>query len=863
MAMLLAFPGRVWAQQLLTKACEVIELGNAAAMQAKPAAKVSGVVTFAVARGAVTWIYVQDDSAGVLVMPRDPAFQPKPGTMVEASGVVDGGLFAPRITDAVLRETGRGNLPMPLRREAARLAAGDAFGQWVEVDGVVRDAMRMKGQTTLLVSAGATHFRVVLAQAEDAVGIERWRDATLRFQGLNWTDNEVAEGKPGSFRLFVPDPAHVIRQADKEKREVLAGTMTARRPDGTLLLRLADGGAIVAPRALLPRSEDQAVYLTQVECPPLHPGDEVVIDAVRAEGGGTPLYHDGRWSGRKSAAPQAAVKVPLAQVAAGFHDGRLVETEGELLGRERRRAGWFEEELLTLSVEGTVFEAIIPAGMKGTAFPATPKHRYRITGVALRTPGGDGSNMRVRIFPANDGALADLGAVTSAWSRSGWKWATGLGLATLGPLAWIVVLRRRIALQKKEAAAHAEVEAAIRASESKFRLLFERSSDPMLLLDGRALQFIDCNDAALDLMQCTKEQFRGLPPWEISPERQPDGQLSLDSAAHQIHSLAHSGTRRFEWVHQRMDGSTFPVEVMLTSIELGSQPLIFVIWREISERKKMEAALLELNAGLERRVEERTAELKSANEKLQRSEEELHRNLAREMELNELKSAFVSMVSHEFRTPLGIIMSSSEILGRYFGRMSEGDRTEHLASIARNSRRMAGMMEEVLLLSRLDAGRMECKPAPLALPGFCRRLVDEMHSATHRACTIEFSGGEGLEGETMADENLLRHILGNLLSNAVKYSVAGEPVSLDLRRVGHEIVFKVADRGIGIPDADRGRLFEAFHRGRNVGQRPGTGLGLVIVKRCTELHGGRLQLTSEEGGGSTFVISIATPPATP
>lgn len=168
---------------------------------------------------------------------------------------------------------------------------------------------------------------------------------------------------------------------------------------------------------------------------------------------------------------------------------------------------------------------------------------------------------------------------------------------------------------------------------------------------------------------------------------------------------------------------------------------------------------------------------------------------------------------------------------------------------------MAGMMEDVLLLGRFEAGRLEFKPDDLLLPAWCRRLVDEMHSATGQSCPIELAIAE-FPPLVRADEGLLRHILTNLLSNAVKYSPAGVPVRFEVARDDGQAVFRVVDRGIGIPPADQARLFEAFHRGRNTDSVPGTGLGLVIVKRCVELHGGRIEFSSAEGNGATFTVRL-------
>jgi signal transduction histidine kinase len=231
------------------------------------------------------------------------------------------------------------------------------------------------------------------------------------------------------------------------------------------------------------------------------------------------------------------------------------------------------------------------------------------------------------------------------------------------------------------------------------------------------------------------------------------------------------------------------------------------------------------------------------------------RVLAREKELSALKSSFVSMVSHEFRTPLGIILSSSEILQDYLEQLDPAERERHLRSIARNTRRMSELMEEVLVLGRLDAGKMDFHPAELDLRALCVRLVDEVHSAIERACPIRLDAGS-IPALAHGDERLLRHIFLNLLTNAVKYSEAGQLVDFVLQRDGGQVVCVVRDRGIGIPEADLAGLFNAFHRGHNVGQRPGTGLGLVIVKRCVELHGGEIVVKSRAGEGTTMTVRL-------
>jgi signal transduction histidine kinase len=168
---------------------------------------------------------------------------------------------------------------------------------------------------------------------------------------------------------------------------------------------------------------------------------------------------------------------------------------------------------------------------------------------------------------------------------------------------------------------------------------------------------------------------------------------------------------------------------------------------------------------------------------------------------------------------------------------------------------MKDLMEEVLLLSRVDSGRMECQPAPIDVASLVRRVVAELEASNERRTRIEIETNPAL-GAVRLDESLISIILANLLSNAVKYTPDATPVGLLVRHEDGEIIFEVRDRGIGIPQSDQLYLFHSFHRASNVGAIPGTGLGLTIVKRCAELHGGSVSFTSAEGQGTTFTVRL-------
>lgn len=238
-----------------------------------------------------------------------------------------------------------------------------------------------------------------------------------------------------------------------------------------------------------------------------------------------------------------------------------------------------------------------------------------------------------------------------------------------------------------------------------------------------------------------------------------------------------------------------------------------------------------------------------------RAEGEIRRALEKERELNELKSRFVAMTSHEFRTPLATILSSAELLEQYQEKLSAADKKEMFDSIRAGVERMAKMLDDVLMIGRAEAQMIEFNPAPLNLADFCERLADEIRRTQTGSHAVEFSF-EGPRRDVVMDEKLLRHVLGNLLTNAIKYSPDGGTIAFNARLADSIAEFDVVDHGIGIPPEDQARLFESFHRARNVGNIAGTGLGLAIVKKSVDLQRGSISFNSRVGKGTRFTVAI-------
>jgi PAS domain S-box-containing protein len=363
-----------------------------------------------------------------------------------------------------------------------------------------------------------------------------------------------------------------------------------------------------------------------------------------------------------------------------------------------------------------------------------------------------------------------------------------------------------------------ESETRLRESEARFSAAFRASPALISLLRLSDGKFVEVNDAFAHWLGMAPDKIVGHDTLEL------DVWLNRDDRERFLADLRRNGSmREVECRFRSRRGTVHTIVLSAEIIEINREPHILGFGIDVTERKRAELELL--------------------------------RTLARERQLGQLRSHIVSMVSHEFRTPLGIIQSSAEILEDYLQDLGPAERKDHLQSIRKNTRRMAGLMEEALLLGSLDAGKMEFKPAPLELRTFVQRLVDEVLSATNRRCPIELSLGE-MPIKIRADERLLRHIFTNLLTNAVKYSDAGRLVRFEIGCAEAEIICVVRDQGIGIAEGDKEWLFNAFHRGLNVDDRPGTGLGLVIVKRCVELHGGKIKVESQIGEGTVVTVRL-------
>ena len=245
-----------------------------------------------------------------------------------------------------------------------------------------------------------------------------------------------------------------------------------------------------------------------------------------------------------------------------------------------------------------------------------------------------------------------------------------------------------------------------------------------------------------------------------------------------------------------------------------------------------------------------------------RHEADLTAKLAQEHEISEMKTRFISVTSHEFRTPMTAALGSVELLANHFDRLAPPKRQELLGRVTISLHRMTEMLDEVLLLNRMDANRVEMNLAPANLRQQLHAFIEEIRLGDRDAHAFDIQVS-GEVGDFVTDLNLLHHIVSNLLSNAVRYSPAGLTVTACLAGGPEQVTLSVQDQGIGIPEKDRPRIFEPFERGSNVGNIKGTGLGLNIVKRMTEMLGGTIGVDPVAPTGTRFTLILPRLPQPP
>lgn len=306
----------------------------------------------------------------------------------------------------------------------------------------------------------------------------------------------------------------------------------------------------------------------------------------------------------------------------------------------------------------------------------------------------------------------------------------------------------------------------------------------------------------------------------------------------------------------RKDGTEYPVEISLGHYSNNNSKYIIAVISDLSLRRQNETEIKRLNEILEDQVEKRTYQLREAMKKLESSKDELVYSLKKEKDLGELKSRFVTMASHEFRTPLSTVLSSAYLLEKYATTDEQSKRKKHIDRIVSSVNTLTDILNDFLSVGKIEEGKIVVKTSMFNIKDLIHAIINEMQDILKKDQVISYFH----EGEEMVvlDPALMKHIIMNLLSNAIKFSAENTPIEIRSQYKKNQLRLWVKDYGIGIPEEDIPHLFDRFHRGANVTNIQGTGLGLHIVGKYTDLMKGKIKCKSELEKGTEFVLTFKT-----
>jgi PAS domain S-box-containing protein len=395
--------------------------------------------------------------------------------------------------------------------------------------------------------------------------------------------------------------------------------------------------------------------------------------------------------------------------------------------------------------------------------------------------------------------------------------------------------------------------------ESRFESIFNHVNEGILIANDRGLILLS-NPKVLAMFGYTDEELRGQPVEMLVPMKYRDRHVD-NRENYMKHPVRRPMGHNMTLFGQRKDASEFPLEISLSYYESGEGMFVIAFIIDITERfrqqeaiKSMNEELRQLNENLERKVNERTLVLKEALTSLEHSRDELGVALSKEKELNELKSRFISMASHEFRTPLSTVLSSVSLIAKYQETEDQDKRDKHISRIKSAVRNLTEILNDFLSLGKLEEGKVRINFVPTHVVDSLNEVISEMRILQKPEQSITYTH-EGPE-EFVLDKQMFRNVMINLIANAIKFSPESEDIAIHSSIMQEELEISVQDKGIGISKKDQEHLFERFFRGENAVNIQGTGLGLNIVMKYLELMNGNIICESELNKGTTFRISI-------
>ncbi|SDZ95118.1 PAS domain-containing sensor histidine kinase [Pedobacter hartonius] len=383
--------------------------------------------------------------------------------------------------------------------------------------------------------------------------------------------------------------------------------------------------------------------------------------------------------------------------------------------------------------------------------------------------------------------------------------------------------------------------------------IIETAIDGIITIDSRG-KMESINPAALKLFGYTAEEVMGHNISMLMPEP--------EQSAHDHYLEHYQQTREKHIIGKgrevkglRKDGSTFPFRLAVSEVQYQDRKIYTGFIHDLSREKEAEERLRDYAAELENLVEERTKSLKKTVTALREAKEEVSLSLEKEKELNQMKSRFVSMASHEFRTPLSSVQLSASLIEKYAEPYENPQIAKHVHKIKNAVGNLTTILNDFLSLERLEAGRVEPAFHEFDLVKLAEEITEEMQMIAKQDQNIIYQH-TGLQSVVMLDQNLLKNCMINLINNAIKYSGENTFIEFNTEINERQCIVTIKDNGIGIPDTDQKHLFQPFFRAHNTGSIPGTGLGLNIVLRYAGLMNGEVQFESKINKGTTFILSF-------
>ncbi|SDH44103.1 PAS domain-containing sensor histidine kinase [Chitinophaga filiformis] len=386
----------------------------------------------------------------------------------------------------------------------------------------------------------------------------------------------------------------------------------------------------------------------------------------------------------------------------------------------------------------------------------------------------------------------------------------------------------------------------------RFEALFNYASIGILVTNQQG-QIVLINDFALTQFGYDRDDLVGEYIERLLPKRFRDRHVG-----HRNHYNHHPQSRPMgiglDLFAVRKDGTEFPVEISLSQYKHEEGSFVIAYINNITERKKAEEKIEKLNNELEHKISERTQQLTTALEQLEHSKQEVMAALDKEKELSELKSRFVSMASHEFRTPLSTILSSAFLVNQYTTEADQPKRSKHIQRIISSVTLLTEVLNDFLSVGKIEEGGVQVRSITFDIVQHINGTIQELQDIVQEGqqITYEHQGATSVN----LDPSLLKHILLNLLGNAIKFSGKHTVIAVHTEHTGNSVILKVKDAGIGISQEDQQHLFERFFRGNNVSNIQGTGLGLHIVSRYAELMNGNITCESVLNEGTTFTVTF-------